>query len=40
MDLDVFIDWVQAMEWIFEYKDAQDDKVKLVVIKLKKSISL
>lgn len=41
MDLDEFIEWLQIVESVFEYKDIPPDrKVKSVVIKLRKSVFL
>lgn len=41
MDPSKFIEWLQIVEHVFEYKNFLPDKnVKLVAIKLKKSASL
>jgi len=41
LDPDHFLDWLQTMEWVFEYKDIPDDKkVKLVALKLRKYASI
>ena len=38
---DDFLEWMQTIERIFEYKEIQDDKkVKLVALKLRKYASL
>jgi len=41
LDPDEFLEWLQMVERMFEYKDVpQDKKVKLVVLKLRKCASL
>jgi len=41
LDPDHFLDWLQTVERVFEYKDIQDDKkVKLVALKLRKYASI
>jgi hypothetical protein len=41
MQLDEFIDWLNTIERIFDYKDVPDhNKVKLVAIKLQKHASI
>jgi len=41
LDPDLFLDWLQTVERIFEYKDISDDKkVKLVALKLRKYASI
>lgn len=39
LDLDEFLDWLQTMKRVFDYKDIPDDKVKLVALKLRKYAS-
>jgi len=41
LDPDHFLDWLQIVERVFEYKDISDDKkVKLVALKLRKYASI
>ena len=41
LDLDHFLDWLQTVERVFEYKEISDDKkVKLVTLKLRKYASI
>jgi len=41
LDPDHFLDWLQTVEQVFEYKDvAEDKKVKLVALKLRKYTSI
>jgi len=41
LDLDHFLDWLQTIERVFEYKDvAEDRKVKIVALKLWKYASI
>jgi len=40
VNLDEFIDWMNTVKRVFEYKDVSDDKkVKLVALKLCKYVS-
>lgn len=41
LDPDIFLDWLQTVERVFEFKDIPDDrKVKLVALKLRKYASI
>jgi hypothetical protein len=41
MQLDEFIDWVNTIEQVFDYKDVlENHKVNVVVIKLRKHASI
>ena len=41
LDPDIFLDWLQTVERIFEFKDIPEDrKVKLVALKLRKYASI
>ena len=41
MDPDAFLDWLQMVERVFNYKDIPDEKkVKLVALKLRKYASI
>jgi len=41
LDLDVFLDWLQTVERVFEFKDITEErKVKLVALNLRKYASI
>jgi len=41
LDPDLFLDWLQTVEWVFDYKDVPDaKKAKLVALKLRKYASI
>jgi len=41
LNLDEFLDWLRTVEHIFDYKDIpEDQKVKLVALRLRKCVSL
>ncbi|XP_022018930.1 uncharacterized protein LOC110918962 [Helianthus annuus] len=40
LDPDEFVDWIQTVEWVFDYKQIDEDqKVKIVALKLRKYAS-